>query len=269
MADTTYIDNQPPTVNAAWLNDVNDFIYGNTARAVLITGGTITNSTITTGTINNTPIGGTTPNTGAFTTLSTTGLATLNSFISSGADINGGNIDGTTIGGTTPGAAQFTTVATTGNVTLGNQSTDQHTVNGGLSITRVSVTSPVATDGNVFSGTYTPTLTNGTNVAASSTGVMAYTRVGNVVSVSGQIMIDPTVAATVTELTMSLPATVGNFASTSQAGGSFCTTLATASLQTDQGVIFATTGATTVTWRFYPASAANNNYNFLFQYLIV
>jgi hypothetical protein len=263
LADTTYIDNQPPTVNAAWLNDVNDFIYGNTARAVLITGGTILTTTI-----NSSPIGATTPSTGAFTTLSTTGLATLNSFISSGADINGGNIDGAVIGGTSPAAAQFTTVATTGNVTLGNGATDSHTVNGGLSITRVSVTSPVATDGNVFSGTYTPTLTNGANVAASSAAVAAYTRIGNVVSVSGQLTIDPTAASTITELTMSLPVTVGNFSSSNQAGGMFCTTLAAASLQTDQGVIFSSTGATTVMWRFYPASSASNLYNYIFQYLI-
>ncbi len=54
------------------------------------------------------------------------------------------------------------------------------------------------------SGTYTPTLTNVTNVAASVTDVMKYLRVGDVVTVSGRITIDPT-AAGLTRVDISLP----------------------------------------------------------------
>jgi hypothetical protein len=53
-------------------------------------------------------------------------------------------------------------------------------------------------------GTYTPTLTNGTNVAASTAYACQYMRVGNTVTVSGKVDIDPTAAAA-TVLGISLP----------------------------------------------------------------
>ena len=43
----------------------------------IINGGSITNAAITGGSINNTPIGGITPNTGAFTTLTSSGNSTI------------------------------------------------------------------------------------------------------------------------------------------------------------------------------------------------
>lgn len=55
------------------------------------------------------------------------------------------------------------------------------------------------------SGTYTPTLYNSTNVAASTAVECQYMRVGNVVTVSGLVLIDPTAAAISTILGMSLP----------------------------------------------------------------
>lgn len=54
------------------------------------------------------------------------------------------------------------------------------------------------------SGTYTPTLTNGTNVAASTAYPCQYMQVGNTVTVSGKIDIDPT-GAGATILGISLP----------------------------------------------------------------
>lgn len=58
---------------------------------------------------------------------------------------------------------------------------------------------------NLLSGTYTPTLTNVTNVAASTAYQCQYMRVGNVVTVSGAIDIDPTASGTDTEVGISLP----------------------------------------------------------------
>ena len=56
------------------------------------------------------------------------------------------------------------------------------------------------------SGTYTPTLTSVTNVAAStSTSHFRWFRVGLVVYVSGQIDIDPTAGSTLTSLGITLP----------------------------------------------------------------
>lgn len=71
-------------------------------------------------------------------------------------------------------------------------------------------------------GTYTPTLTNTTNVAASTHSTAAqYLRIGNTVTVSGVVTIDPTAAGS-TVLDMSLPiasnlASVGNLAGTCNA----------------------------------------------------
>lgn len=54
-------------------------------------------------------------------------------------------------------------------------------------------------------GTYTPTLTNVTNVASSAAGVFNYARVGNTVIVSGRVTVTPTAAGAATELGVSLP----------------------------------------------------------------
>ena len=53
--------------------------------------------------------------------------------------------------------------------------------------------------------TYTPTLTAVANVAASAAYVCQYSQVGEVVTVSGQVAIDPTAATTLTRLGISLP----------------------------------------------------------------
>ncbi len=68
---------------------------------------------INAGTIDNASVGASTPAAGAFTTLSSSSLATLSS-----VDINGGNIDGAVIGASTAAAGSFTTVSTTGQATL-------------------------------------------------------------------------------------------------------------------------------------------------------
>jgi hypothetical protein len=57
----------------------------------------------------------------------------------------------------------------------------------------------------LVSGTYTPTLFNSTNIAASTTHPCQYYQVGNVITVSGEIDIDPTTTATLSVLGISLP----------------------------------------------------------------
>ncbi len=89
----------------------------------------------------------------------------------------------------------------------------------GLSIAKVAVTSPAAADGNVYSGTYTPTLTNVANITGSTAYVSQYIRVGNVVTVSGKADIQATAITTNTRLGISLPI-ASNFANDFQAGGS-------------------------------------------------
>lgn len=66
-------------------------------------------------------------------------------------------------------------------------------------------------------GTYTPTLTNVTNIAASTAYVCQYMRVGNVCTVSGKVDIDATAVGAI-ELGMSLPI-ASNLASQEQCSG--------------------------------------------------
>lgn len=70
-----------------------------------------------------------------------------------------------------------------------------------------------------YSGTYTPTLTNSANLSASTARLCTFNRVGNSVTVSGQVDIDPTTTATLTTLGISLPV-ASNFTTAFQAGGS-------------------------------------------------
>lgn len=69
------------------------------------------------------------------------------------------------------------------------------------------------------SGTYTPTLTNTTNVASSTSYQAQYLRVGSVVTVSGRVNITPTAATTNTVLGLSLPI-ASNFTALENCGGS-------------------------------------------------
>jgi hypothetical protein len=83
------------------------------------------------------------------------------------------------------------TLTTTGAVSTGALTcTTIDTGNGALELSR---------------GTYTPTLTNVANMAASTAYQAQYLRVGNTVTVSGKVDVDPTLTATATQLGISLP----------------------------------------------------------------
>lgn len=88
MSSTTFIDNQT-VIYAAWLNDVNTAVYsgtfpnGSLSLTTLSVSGSVSGAGFTT-LVNNVLsapgiIGSVTPNTGAFTTISTTGTSTLGS----------------------------------------------------------------------------------------------------------------------------------------------------------------------------------------------
>jgi hypothetical protein len=67
------------------------------------------------------------------------------------------------------------------------------------------------------SGTYTPTLTNATNLATSTAFLCHYLRVGDVVTVAGRVTVDPA-AAGLCVLGMSLPV-ASNFGALTNCGG--------------------------------------------------
>jgi hypothetical protein len=89
---------------------------------------------------------------------------------------------------------------------LANTSNDI-TISEGESITiaRTDTKLTVGTTQALNSGTYTPTLFNTTNVDSSTPSVMGYMRVGNSVTVYGQVIINATSATTSTVLGMTLP----------------------------------------------------------------
>jgi hypothetical protein len=68
------------------------------------------------------------------------------------------------------------------------------------------------------SGTYTPTLTNTTNISASTASKCQWMRVGNVVTVSGKVALTPTASTTQTSLGISLPI-ASNLAATEDCSG--------------------------------------------------
>jgi hypothetical protein len=75
----------------------------------------------------------------------------------------------------------------------------------GVNITSSLQCDSIVNDTGLAAGTYTPTLSNTTNVAASTARPCSYMRVGNTVTVSGQFDIDPTTTLTATLLGVSLP----------------------------------------------------------------
>lgn len=116
----------------------------------------------------------------------------------------------------------------------------------------------------IFTGTYTPTLFNTTNVAASTAFVCQYMQVGNMVTVSGRVDIDPTNNNQQTILGMSLPVAT-NLATVEQCAGAInCATVAGASAAilgdpvNDRALI-----------EFVSASVANQAFFFQFMYQVI
>tara|TARA_R110000868_G_scaffold340880_1_gene601723 strand:+ start:3603 stop:4025 length:423 start_codon:yes stop_codon:yes gene_type:complete len=126
-----------------------------------------------------------------------------------------------------------------------------------------SFTTLSITQGAIISGTYTPTVTAGTNVAATTARLCQYMRVGNVVTVGGQCDIDPT-AAGATNWTVSLPI-ASAFTTAFSCGGTGASTAASTG-----GVYVEAEPATdTAIFIFTAVSIANQTISFSFSYLII
>jgi hypothetical protein len=77
--------------------------------------------------------------------------------------------------------------------------------NAGLNIEKVNLTTPVVSDGNVYSGSYTPVYTAMSNVDSITAYPVIYTRVGNVIHISGVVLVNATNTTTATQVRFSLP----------------------------------------------------------------
>lgn len=119
----------------------------------------------------------------------------------------------------------------------------------------------IALGGRTSHGSYTPTLTNVTNLDASTAFACIYTVVGRVVSVSGRVDVDPT-ATGAARLGMSLPIT-SNFAAIGDCSG-------VAFASGGQGAaISADTSNDRADFNFTAIGAANISLHFFFQYKII
>lgn len=156
----------------------------------------------------------------------------------------------------------------TGAYTASNVSDDGNVVSiasgKGFSIARVAVTSPAANDGNVYSGTYTPTLTNVANIDASTAFRCNYIRVGNMVTVSGAVQVDPTAATTNTLLGISLPI-ASNFPDDQSCSGS----IGSFAVAGESGIIRADAANDRAEMAFISTGSANHAIRFCFVYEIV
>lgn len=223
-------------------------------------GGTVTSVAVSGGTTGLTTSGGPITTSGTITIAGTLGAANGGT----GATTLTGYVRGN---GTSAFTASSTipNTAITGLGTMSTQNANNVAITGGyLQTSKTNVEAPVSTDGNIFSGTYTPTLTDSTNVGSSTAYKCQYMRVGNVVTVSGRVGIDPTTADVATELFMSLPVTAslvdnedlaGVFASSNSGTGN-C------------GNIRAATATETALFSIVPDSNALRSYFFTFTYLI-
>lgn len=120
-----------------------------------------------------------------------------------------------------------------------------------------------ATNHYIASGTFTPTLTNTTNVAASTAYLSQWIRVGNVITVTGKVDIDVTSAAA-TELNISLPiaSLLANEQNLAGTANSAAAAALSAAIRAD-----ATNDRAAVV--FVATSLTNDSYFFTFTYTVL
>ena len=119
---------------------------------------------------------------------------------------------------------------------------------------------------DLLSGFYTPTLTAVTNVSASNTVVCQYFRVGDVVTVSGRIVLTATTADTETTINVSLPV-VSNLTLTHQLAGTAVST--TVGQFGVAGGFSADTTSDVAQFRVQPSVTSSVFYSFTFSYRVL
>lgn len=120
------------------------------------------------------------------------------------------------------------------------------------------------TNVGISSGTWTPTLTNTTNVASSVSATCRYTRVGSIVTFGGNIIVTPTASGANTVVGVSLPI-ASAFTDVADAGGPLSVRFSTASTA---GQIAADTANARFIFQFSSANTASHNIGFSGTYII-
>lgn len=112
--------------------------------------------------------------------------------------------------------------------------------------------------------TYTPTVTGVTNIDSVTAVACQYTRLGNIVIVSGSVQADPTTSGLDTEFGLSLPI-ASNFAASGNCGGTACA-------RDVAGEVVAISADATndrADFRWVAGSNANRTYRFMFMYQVL
>lgn len=153
-------------------------------------------------------------------------------------------------------------VDATGNTTFSATGTSpEFTFSDPVNFTDIQCDS-ITNDTGLAHGTYTPTLTNTTNIGASTARLSTYMRVGDTVTVAGQVDIDPTATGAVL-LGISLP-TASNFSTAYQAGGTIC-----AKAFVEAGMIEADATNDRVSANFIAVDTTNHTFGFTFTYQVI
>jgi hypothetical protein len=125
--------------------------------------------------------------------------------------------------------------------------------------------STLFTDANVTSGTYTPTITNGANVASSTGRKTHWHRIGDEVFVEGTVDVTATAGATITAFNISLPTGISTFGSVYDLSGHMGVTASTGT----SGGISADTGSGNASVSYYAPGTATFSIGFSFSYTYV
>ncbi len=121
----------------------------------------------------------------------------------------------------------------------------------------------------LLTGTYTPTLFNTTNVAASTAVTCTYLRVGDFVTVFGVVLVDATAAAsTLTELGMSLPI-ASAFSASFNLAGTGQPNAVTGTLVSEGWSINADTANDRAIFRALSQTTADHSISFTFGYRVI
>ncbi|HMM68293.1 MAG TPA: hypothetical protein PKC03_15260 [Dokdonella sp.] len=172
-----------------------------------------------------------------------------------------------------PGAANITTASgdwlIAESLGAGNWRVRLYRTAGGMFIVSTptsdlhAATKKYVDDLNATSGTWTPSVSAVTNVASSTAYLCRYSRVGNTVTVSGVVDIDPTAADTGTIFDLTLPI-ASAFAAITNANGTFNTASASRG-----GVIYANATDARLRCSFTPQTASALQLYFVAQYVVI
>lgn len=115
----------------------------------------------------------------------------------------------------------------------------------------------------VLNGTYTPTITNGSNVDATTAYACQWSRVGNVITISGKIDVDATINTTATEVGISLPVASAISNDYEVAGTANCPSIG------QSAAILGDAGNNRASLQFICNSVGNNSMYFIFSYQVL